>query len=286
MKPPIRYYGGKTCQAEWICDVLRQYKFHTYIEPFGGSGAVLFAKPVSPVEIYNDIHSDLVNMFRVLRTPDTFDALINFLEFSPYARETFYESRDIIRAKKSIPFVAPDIERAGHFFITTQQSFSGCQDNWSSIGKAKKLQAQYYRRMIERLRVTHARLRHVHIENIDAVECMRRYANDSQKTMIYCDPPYVATTRMSPNIYKYELTDEQHEALVQTLLTVPGHKILSGYESPLYQPLLDAGWTCLKKEYICRSSVYKTNRIECLYCSPNTKPKANLNFAITNKTIQ
>jgi len=65
MKPPIRYYGGKFYQTDWILDVLQQYTVHTYIEPFGGSGAILFAKPPSPVEVYNDIYSDLVNLYRV-----------------------------------------------------------------------------------------------------------------------------------------------------------------------------------------------------------------------------
>jgi len=114
MKPPIRYYGGKVYQAEWICDVLRQYTFHTYIEPFGGSGAILFAKPPSPVEVYNDIHSDLVNMYRVIRNPDTFKEFAEFIENSPYARDIFYESRDSIQNDKSMT----DVERAGHFFIT------------------------------------------------------------------------------------------------------------------------------------------------------------------------
>ena len=53
MKSPIRYYGGKTYQVAWILDVIRHYQFKTDIEPFGGSGAILFAKEPRPVEIYN-----------------------------------------------------------------------------------------------------------------------------------------------------------------------------------------------------------------------------------------
>jgi len=153
------------------------------------------------------------------------------------------------------------------------------------------LQAHYYRHAVDRLPEIHTRLRHVHIENIDAIECITKYANDSRKTLIYCDPPYVTDTRTAPDVYVHELTDEQHIKLVETLLTVPGHKILSGYASPIYQPLLDAGWTCHEKEFTCYASVLqlagdRTKRTECLYCSPNTKPKTNLNFAIINKPIQ
>jgi len=287
MKSAILYYGGKAYQAQWICDILRQYTFHAYIEPFGGSGAILFAKPPSPVEVYNDIHSDLVNFHRVLRDPATFNQFMDFVENSPYSREIFYESRDNIRENKAMT----DVERAGHFFIAIRQSFSGCQSSWSSFGKAGMLQAHYYRHAIDRLYENHKRLRHVHIENIDAIDCINRYASDNKKSLIYCDPPYVADTRTSPDIYTHELTDSQHETLVQTLLTVPGYKILSGYRSPLYQPLLDAGWTCLEKDFTCYAAILqpdgeRTKRTECLYCSPNTKPKTNLNFSTMNKPIQ
>jgi len=281
MKPPIRYYGGKTYQAEWICDVFRQYKFHTYIEPFGGSGAILFAKPPSPVEVYNDIHSDLVNLYRVIRNPDTFAELVDFVESSPYAREIFYESCDVIR--KNTPM--SDVKRAGHFFISVRQSFSGfCNRSWTMVGETGKQRARPYRYVIDRLSEVHHRLRNVLIENIDAIECITKYA--SHDTLTYCDPPYVADTRVSPDVYANEMTDEQHVQLVKTLLTVHGYKLLSGYKSPIYQPLLDAGWTCLEKEYACRASPNKVKRTECLYCSPNNKPKAKISFSINNEIIQ
>jgi hypothetical protein len=57
--------------------------------------------------------------------------------------------------------------------------------------------------------------------------------------------------------------------LVETLLSVPGHKILSGYESPIYKPLLDAGWILEQKQYRCFASPNeKAHRTECLYTSP------------------
>ena len=262
MKAPIRYYGGKTYQAAWILDVIKRYQFKTYIEPFGGSGAILFAKEPSPVEIYNDVFSDLVTLYRVLRNPKTHKDLITFLENSPYSREMFGESKEALADKK-----LSTVERAGHFFIAVRQSFSGLRSSWSSAGKVGKGKATSYRHAIDRLPEIHERLRHVHIEQKDAVECIQLYA--TPKSLIYCDPPYVLGTRVAPVAYKHEYTDEQHEQLIETLLTVPGHKILSGYQSSLYKPLLDAGWTLLKKEFACHASPGKKGRrTECLYCSP------------------
>jgi DNA adenine methylase len=111
-------------------------------------------------------------------------------------------------------------------------------------------------------------LKNVHIENLDAIECIKKYANEN--SLCYVDPPYPSGTRVAPKVYKHEYTDEQHKQLVETLLEVPGHKILSAYESPIYQPLLGAGWKLLTKRICCHASgkSKKTYRVECLYCSP------------------
>jgi len=47
-------------------------KHHTYVEVFGGAANLLLAKDPSPVEVYNDIDSGLVNFFRVLRDKNKF----------------------------------------------------------------------------------------------------------------------------------------------------------------------------------------------------------------------
>ena len=246
---------------------MKRYEFKMYVEPFGGSGAVLFAKEPSPVEVYNDLYSDLVTFYRVLRNPRTYKEFIKFIEHSPYSRELFYESKEILANEK-----LSNVERAGHFYILVRQSFSNLRTHWSTVGDAFKARAQPYRKAIARLAEVHERLRNVHIEHKDAIDCIKHYA--IPKSLIYCDPPYAWNTRVSPGAYKHEYTDEQHEQLIETLLTVQGHKILSGYESPIYAPLLKAGWTLLTKRVCCHSTPTKIGekksyRTECLYCSPH-----------------
>jgi DNA adenine methylase len=184
------------------------------------------------------------------------------LEHSLYSRELFGEAKDALSNEK-----LSSVERAGHFFITIRQSYAGCRTNWSSAGKVGKAKSTPYRHAIDRLPEVHERLRNVHIEHKDAIECIKQYA--VQNSLTYCDPPYVLGTRVALDAYKHEYTDEQHGQLVEALLTVPGHKILSGYESSIYQPLLDAGWTLQKKDFVCYTSPSRKKRTECLYCSPN-----------------
>jgi DNA adenine methylase len=207
-----------------------------------------------------------VTFYRVLRNPKTSKEFIRFIENSPYSRELFYESKEVLANKK-----LSNVERAGHFYILVRQSFSNLRTHWSTVGEAAKTRARPYRSMLDRLPEIHERLRNVHIEHKDAIDCIKHYA--SPKSLIYCDPPYVLGTRVCPEAYKHEYTDEQHEQLIETLMTVPGHKILSGYESPIYEPLLQAGWTLETKRFCCYSASTKVSgkksyRIECLYSSP------------------
>jgi DNA adenine methylase len=101
MKPPIGYFGGKSYYAPWILDAMKRYEFKVYVEPFGGSGAVLFAKEPSQIEVYNDLYSDLVNFYKVLRNPRQYKLFVRAIECTPYSREDFYDSR---RACSSIFF--------------------------------------------------------------------------------------------------------------------------------------------------------------------------------------
>ena len=83
----------------------------------------------------------------------------------------------------------------------------------------------------------------VQIENLPAVNLIKRY--DTPDVFIYADPPYLHGTRKN-YLYAHEMSDEEHEELLETLLNHPGKVLLSGYDSDLYNNML-GGWNKVQK---------------------------------------
>lgn len=57
-------------------------------------------------------------------------------------------------------------------------------------------------------------------------------------TLVYCDPPYLAETRKGSDLYDHELTDDDHETLLDILATTKHMVMISGYRSTLYDARL------------------------------------------------
>ena len=84
----LRYPGSKWSLAGDIVSLFGDH-YH-YVEPYFGSGAVFFSKPVSPHELINDMNSLVVNFFHVLR--DRTDDFLFALEATPWSRDEYNQS--------------------------------------------------------------------------------------------------------------------------------------------------------------------------------------------------
>jgi len=211
----------------------------TYVEIFSGGAALFFAKEKSPVEVLNDLNSGLVDFYRVLRSSEKFARFQILMELTPYSREEYYDCRATWQDCED------DVERAARWFVAARLCFSGVfGSGWSrdvdagSNGISRTVSR--YLSAVKRLPEVHERLRGVQIENGDFRKIIQDY--DRSRTFFYLDPPYITGTRRSKNVYQDEMTDEDHEDLVELLLGIKGKAVLSGYAHPIYGPLECAGW--------------------------------------------
>lgn len=266
MKPPITWLGNK---ARLAAKIISHFPKHqTYCEPFGGSAAVLLAKPPSPVEIYNDIDGDLVNFYRVIRDPGLFARFMIDIDATLYSRDEFalalQQTDDII-------------ESARRFMVRQRQSHGGLGKTWSySIGDSVSGISSSVRRWqsgIERLPGIHTRMRNVQIEHDDWQKVMQRF--DGPDTLFYLDPPYIPDTRVS-GTYAHELTYDDHRTLVDYLQTVKGMVVLSGYKHEIYTPLEDNGWLRYDYDVPAYVSDGRLRRVECIWLSPTRKARSYL----------
>ncbi|WP_313184943.1 DNA adenine methylase, partial [Lacrimispora sp.] len=112
MKSLLHYPGGKKRIASWIIGNMPNH--HSYLDPYFGGGAILFAKPPSRIETVNDLDGDVVNFFRVIQNPESCQELQNWLTYTPYSRQVY---EDTFTREPQSP-----VEQAGYFAVRSMQS--------------------------------------------------------------------------------------------------------------------------------------------------------------------
>lgn len=232
MNAIIKYPGSKWSLAKWIINFFPNH--HSYLEPFFGSGAVLFNKPRSNIETVNDLDGNVVNLFECIREDP--EKIARMAYYTPYAREVYEKARTAAPKDK--------YESALYFYIRCNMGH-GFRTNGEKVGWKNDVQgrerayaAQDWCSLPDKIFQAAERLRGVQIENRPAVELIRRF--NSPKVLIYADPPYMLSTRHGKQ-YRHEMDDAAHAELLEALLAHKGPVILSGYDNPLYQKELK-GW--------------------------------------------
>jgi len=212
------YYGGKYTHLEWLLPLLpKDIDKLVYVEPFGGSMAVLLNKKPSKYEIYNDLNSDVVNFFRVLRDEKKREKLLENIFLMPYSREEYKSFFDEENC---------DIKRAVNFYCKIRMSINALAEKKCQFRLGFTSNSPLTRRIrnsVEPLWEVSNRILDVHIENKCAIELIKQC--DRKNAFFYVDPPYQHDTRQKA--YCTEFYD--HEQLEETLKNIKGRFLLSGY---------------------------------------------------------
>ena len=246
--PPLKWHGGKHYLAARFVNLMPRH-LH-YVEPFFGGGAVLLARDpndpslwqpphVGVSEVVNDVNGRLVNFWRVLKDEEAFRRFVRLAQAIPVARAEWEA------AHARTPIEGDPVGDALAFFVDCRQSRSGLMTGFTPVTRSRTRRGMNgnvseWLSAVDGLPDVHARLRRVMIENMPAVQLIRR--EDAPSTLHYCDPPYLHETRKATEAYAYEMTEVDHAELLDVLRQCKGKVMLSGYPSELYDGQL-AGWT-------------------------------------------
>lgn len=181
-QPIIPWIGGKRRLAETL---LARFPAHQcYVEVFAGGGALFFLRPPAPVEVINDINSDLAKLYRVVQ--NHLEEFVRQFKFAISSRQVFEWE------KAKVPDTLTDIQRAARFFYLQQMAFGGKVEG-QTYGTATTAPTVNLLRIEETLSAAHLRLAGVNVENLSWEACIDRY--DRPHTLFYCDPPYCGRPR-------------------------------------------------------------------------------------------
>ncbi len=241
----LRYLGSKWRLAP---EIVRRFPPHDlYVEPFGGSAAVLGQKPRCNSEIWNDLDGEVVNLFQVLRSPAG-PRLAELIALTPYAR-----------SEHALSYKPADdpVERARRLLVRSHMGHGNNgtkttnKNGWRIDGVTNTNDvAGQWRLFPKALSDWIDRLKGVQIEQRPAAELIAKF--DVPHALIYCDPPYLPETR-SASVrwdtgkcsYAHEMNAEQHVLLLAQLIAARAMVVVSGYPSPVYDAAL-VGWRRLE----------------------------------------
>ncbi len=214
----IPYVGGKSFLLKNLLPLIPPHKI--YVEVFGGGAALLLNKPPSGTEVYNDIDSELVNLFMIIRSnPAEFRHRLNGL---PYSRELFQRWSGQFKMN-DLP--QDPVERALRFYYVASSSMSGKFGHGWSFGRTGK---KWRRTMLNRkLEAIHSRLINVIIDHLDFRACIKNW--DSSDTFFFLDPPYYDRPK---ELYRYPITERDHIDLAAILKQTLGKWLLTYGDHP------------------------------------------------------
>ena len=215
--------GGKTRLLQHLLPLLSEIPHSTYVEPFAGGAAVLFAREPAKVEVLNDNHGELVMLYRVVA--NHLDEFVRQFRWALTSREMFRWCQ--LQNVETLT----DIQRAARFFYLQRLAFGG-KATGQTPGFGSSPKRINLLRLEEDLSDAHLRLHRVVVENLPWQRCMDKY--DTPGTLFFMDPPYWETEG-----YGQGFGIEQYEELAEVMASSKGRAILTINDHPEMRRLFD-----------------------------------------------
>lgn len=199
-KPFLKWAGNKFRIIKEVIDCIKKHKGNRskYIEPFGGSGAVVanVGDLFKGGRTYGEFNPALVDLMRALQEdlPELREKTEELFVPSNNVDEEYYKLRDqfneYVHGKRR-----GDIEKSARFIYLNRHCFNGlCRygPNGFNVpfGRYAKTMAP-----IEELKAFSVLMKGVSIEGPCSFE--KTMAKADKDTLVYCDPPYFPLTETS-----------------------------------------------------------------------------------------
>jgi DNA adenine methylase len=196
--------AGKKRLAKRLASLLPAHK--TYVEPFVGSGAVLFAKEPSAVEVIGDADPEIAAAFKTLKSMSA-QKLARLRRMSWKGDEATF--RRLIGAKPK-----GEVEKLHRFLYLSHFSYGKLRGK-SFNHNAAGIEANTLRR-IEQFA---PRLKNVRVHSGDYLPLVRKY--DAKDTVFFLDPPYAG--------YNVEVGEDafDEEQFFEVLQSIKGRWLLT-----------------------------------------------------------
>jgi site-specific DNA-adenine methylase len=165
--------AGKKKLAERLVALLPAHK--TYVEPFAGSGAVLFAKDPAETEVINDADPEIVEAYRLIKRLKP-EQVARLRKMTWTGDEATFKRLFDARPKD-------DVEKLHRFLYVTHFSYRKLRGrSFSPSGEGIEAAT------VDRIEKFGPRLKNVRIHCGDYERVVRKY--DGKDTAFYLDPPY------------------------------------------------------------------------------------------------
>lgn len=198
---PFRYPGGKFYARKLILEYLIPHSYYT--EPFAGGASIFFAKKKATHNVLNDIDSELINCYLVIR--DNVEALIALLDGIEASKENHFYFKNVYQPTS-------DLEQAFRWYYLNRISYSGImnmQNCYWGYGDKYSMQPKNWP---THLRRCSKKLQGVTITCTDFENVI---AQAPDETFLFIDPPYFNADQ--DKFYTHSFDRSSHYRLARVL---------------------------------------------------------------------
>lgn len=272
---PLRYPGGKNKLSKFIASICKNNSINGhYVEPYAGGASVamhlLFNGYVKEITINDYDRAIYAFWYSVLNDTDRLCRKIRNTEVSI---KNWRKQKEIQKNKNN----EKNLLKLGFStFFLNRTNYSGIIDGGMIGGVSQcgeyKIDCRFNKEdLIDRIRFIAIHRKHIHLENLDALELVKKIKKD-KNTIFYFDPPYYLK---GPSLYMNHYDHQNHEKVSNKIKKIKNAKWIVSYDNT--PEIKKMYYLCPKKEYSFFHTAYNT-RIgkEILFFSENLIIPKNL----------